>query len=152
MNPRHILLAAERQFRVVRIDFEPGQLTPTFTELQSLEFLEARGSYSDRDTDQAGRFPNHGRNPMSAGQSIDERLPMKNEEHRRAVDWVAGCIETFVMAHPDESWLFAAGPTLHNPVLESLRPSTRETLSESVQKNLIHVPAQELAGHFVARV
>ncbi len=73
---------------------------------------------------------------------------MQQEEHRRAVAWAAGCIENFMTPRAGDGWVFAAGPALHNPVLEALRPSLRETLAESVQKNLIHVSRTELATYF----
>ncbi len=149
MPPRYLITVAERQFRVHELASAPGQSSPTVRQIESLEFVPAKGSYTDRDTDQAGRFPHTANRP---GMSIDERLPMQEEQHRRAVDWLAEQIETFVSTHADAPWAFAAGATLHNPVLEKLRPSVRATLSESVRKDLIHTPAPELPSHFPVAV
>jgi hypothetical protein len=145
MNPLYIVLVAQGRFRVLERQLETMQSVPGWLEIANEAAPLAGNAYTDRETDQAGRFP---KSIGQAGMSIDERLPMKEEEQRRLADWVAGCIENFMTPRPGEAWVFAAGPELHNPVLEALRPSIRETLAESLQQNLINMPAAEAAGHF----
>jgi hypothetical protein len=146
MTPRYILTAAGRQFVAYEKTTAPGRPAPSFRQLEAQEFVSGRGSYTDRDTDQAGRFPSD----AGPGMSIDERLPMQEEQRRREVEWLAGCIEAFLKKHPGERWAFAAGEALHNAVLERLGPASRANLVETVQKNLVHLPAQELAAHFLS--
>ncbi len=148
MTPRYILTAAGRQFAAYEKTSAPGRPAPSFRQVEALEFAPGRGSYTDQDTDKAGRFP--GGVAGAPGGSIDERLPMQEEHRRREAEWLAGCIEQFLKKHPGETWAFAAGDGLHNAVLDRLGPASRANLVETVRKNLVHLPGQQLAAHFLS--
>lgn len=121
-------------------------MTPRLAIAHAVDLLEGQGNYWDRDTDQAGRF--QGSKGRPNGMSIDERLPMQEERQRRVIDQVAETIDKFMGARPGAAWHFAAGPGLHNAVLEKLSPLVRDQLDRSVQKELANVPPAELRGHF----
>lgn len=146
MNPLYLVLVAQGRFRVLERRRDAERSTSGWLEIANEASPFGGNAYTARETDQAGRFP---KTLGQGGMSIDERLPMKEEEQRRMVEWLAGCIDNFMTPRPDEAWVFAAGPELHNPVLEALRPSVRSTLSESLQQNLINVPGDEAAAHFM---
>jgi hypothetical protein len=102
-----------------------------------------RQAPSDNDTDQQGRFPGNGN-----GQSIDERLPMKNEKERRLAKTVAAGLEGFLKLHPRATWDFAAGPALHHAVLDQLDASVRRRMLRAELKELARAAPAELLTHF----
>ena len=146
MTPRYILTTAGRQFAAYERVSAPGRPAPSFRLVEALEFLPGHASYTDRDTDKAGRFAGD----AGPGASIDERLPMQEEHRRREAEWLAGCIGRFLQKHPGETWAFAGGEALHNAVLDRLGPALRANLVETVRKNLVHLPAQQLGAHFIS--
>lgn len=113
--------------------------------LANVDFPDGRANYSDRDTDQAGHFPTNG----SASQSMDERLPMKEEQERRIIDDLVSALEPVLRQNPGLTWHLAAGPELLQPVLSKLDPGLRRRLGRSIEKNVAHLPADELPGRFV---
>jgi hypothetical protein len=102
----------------------------------AFDFPAGHLGYTDRDTDQAGRFP--GAVGRGGGGSIDERLPMQAEQERRLAADLAEHLERFLRAHPEATWDFAAGPGLHHAVLDNLSPPVRVRLGVAVVKELIH--------------
>lgn len=120
-----------------------------------MDFPAGVSSYTNREADVAGRFQGskqQGRGPGApvarTGMSIDERLPMKNEEQRRTIGGIVEAIEDFLRTRPTASWDFAAGPDVHNAVLESLTPATRNRLRQSLPKDLVNQPVADLGTHF----
>jgi hypothetical protein len=80
--------------------------------------------------------------------SIDERLPMQEEEERRQTRDLVQAIETFLQQHPAATWDFAAAPAVHNSVLERVSPPMRSRLRQSVAKDLVNQPVEELLRRF----
>ena len=154
----HFIITADRgHLRIFQHQQPPGQATPRLAEVQALDFPSGRQSYTDRDSDMAGRFQssNHqSRGPGApiarTGMSIDERLPMQEEEERRQTRDLCQAIDNFLLQRPDATWDFAAGPALCNPLLEALSPQTRSRLRQSVAKDLVNQPVNELLSHFDA--
>lgn len=146
MAEKYFVIVDRRHVRIYREETAPGQITPRLSVAHAVDLVDGHGNYWDNDTDQAGRF--QGSKGRPAGMSIDERLPMQEERERRIVDQLATTIEKFFAARPAAVWHFAAGPMLHNNVLEQLTPPVRERLDRSVQKELANVPTAELRGHF----
>ena len=145
----HLRIFAERQ--------SPGQLAPALEQVQAMDFPSGKHSYTDRDTDMAGRFPGSKKqsagvggpgNVGATGMSIDERLPMQREEDRRRAKELAAEIEGFFRQRPDATWDFAAGPDLNGTVLESLTPAVRQRVRRSVPKDLVNQHTSELRAHF----
>jgi hypothetical protein len=152
----HFIITADRgHVRIFSREQEPGQMTPRLREVQGLDFPSGRQSYTDRDTDMAGRFQgsqHQARGPGAptarTGMSIDERLPMQEEEERRQTRDLFRAIETFLQQHPAATWDFAAAPAVHNSVLELISPPMRSRLRQAVAKDLVNQPVEELLGHF----
>ncbi|MEO6005871.1 MAG: host attachment protein [Opitutus sp.] len=119
-SEHYIVTANHGHLRIFRFQQPTGHSPPAFEEVQSLDFPAGRQSYTDRDTDMAGRFQGskqQGRGPGAptarTGMSIDERLPMQREEERRQVTNVSETIDSFLQARPEATWDFAAGPEIH---------------------------------------
>lgn len=155
MSDHFVILADHGHLRIFQLKQSPEQMGSSLQEIQALDFPHGVRSYVQGDTDMAGRFQSskqQGRGPGAPtarmGMSIDERLPMQEEEERRRIHDVASRIDAFLKNNPDASWDFAAGPTVHNAVLEDLPPPARARLKRSVTKDLIHQPVPELLSHF----
>lgn len=148
MAPHYIITVSEGRFRVLERFARPGHLTPTLREVASHDFIPAGTAYAAREATRAAQFPGGG---LNINRPVDEHSPAQSEDHRRTVDWLADQIEKFLLVRPGQAWAFAAGPNLHEAVLERLRPSVRGSLVETVQKNLALAPASELGLHFKVR-
>src|SRR5688500_3251622 len=129
MNEHYIVAVDHGHLRIYAERRSPGRKTPGLEQVQAMDFPAGRHSYSDRDTDMAGRFPSAKRQSAGAGgpgnvghvgMSIDERWPMKREEARRRAKELAAEIEAFFQLKPDASWDFAAGQELNGTVLEMI--------------------------------
>jgi hypothetical protein len=152
----HFIITADRgHVRFFSREQPPGQMTPRLREVQGLDFPAGLRSYTDRDSDMAGRFQgsqHQGRGPGAptarTGMSIDERLPMQEEEERRQTRDIIQAIESFLQQHPNATWDFAAGPAIHNTVVNLVSPPLRTRLRQSVAKDLVNQPVDELLGHF----
>jgi hypothetical protein len=142
---RFVVLADRAHVRIFQLR-SPAGLAPHYEAAAALDFPAGRESYTDRDTDQAGRkgAPLRG----GPGGSIDERLPMRNEHERRLVTEVVAAIARFLTEHPRAQWDFAAGPGLHEAVLNQLPDEVRRRLERSEQKELTRSTSEELRAHF----
>ena len=157
MNNHYIIVADHGHLRIFEQRKAPGQTSPSLVEVQSLDFPQGRASYTNNDSDMAGRFQSSSQPGAGAGaplarggMSIDERLPMQRETDRRANSDLAESIDEFLLKSPTASWDFAAGPTVHNAVIEKLAPQTRSRLRRSIPKDLVNQPTKQLLAHFHA--
>ncbi len=155
MNSHYLVIADRGHLRIFIHRSRRGQSTPGLEEVHAMDFPHARASYADNDSDMAGRFQSSqhqgaapGAPTARTGMSIDERLPMQREVERRQAEDVARAISAFLEGQPTATWDFAAGPSLHNVVLEQLSPQTRFRLRSAVVKDLVNQPIAELIGHF----
>jgi hypothetical protein len=147
MAERLIVTVDHRHFKVLRAEKPLGQTTTSLTLVDAVELVDGRGSYASKTTDMAGRFPGS-KGPIPGGMSIDERLPLKGELDRRIVEQIAMRIDAVLGERPEARWDFAAGPGLHQAVLERVSPAIKQRLNHAVQKDLTNIPTQELVEHF----
>jgi hypothetical protein len=145
MVDHHYVVLNRTQIQIYRERTEPGY-PPGCVLVASFGFPEAHRSYTDNDSDQAGRFP--AGVAAHNGMNIDERLPMQEEHERRDAAALATTLERFLRDFPQSRWDYAAGPALHYAVLERLSPAVRAGLDRSLQKDLTKAPAHEIATHF----
>jgi hypothetical protein len=145
MAEHHYVIVNRSQILFYRERVEPGY-PPGCKLVASAEFPDAHRSYTDNESDMAGRFPGGVR--AGNGMNIDERLPMQEEAERRNVASLANTIERFLRQFPNSLWDYAAGPTIHYAVLERLSPDVRASLDRALQKDLTKTPVNELAAHF----
>jgi Protein required for attachment to host cells len=155
MNEHYVIVADHGHLRIFEQRQLPEQTSPTLQEIDTLDFPHGVKSYVHGDTDMAGRFQGsqqQGRGPGAPtarmGMSIDERLPMAEEEERRRTEDIVKRIEAFIGNHPDITWDFAAGPSMKNAVIEHLSPQARAGLQRAIAKDLVHQPVTELLSHF----
>jgi len=157
MSEHYIVTLDQGHLKIYGERVAPGQFTPGLQQVQAMDFPLGKRNYTERDTDQAGRFSsskNQAASPGApakgarAGMSIDERLPMQREEVRRRARELADQIEHFFQQHPDASWDYAAGPELNGTVLEMISPALRQRLRRSVAKDLVNQRVDEVRAHF----
>jgi hypothetical protein len=144
--PHFVVTLDRAHLRIYRANETGG---PSGSQLQlehAIDLPEGKESYVARDSDQAGRFGSHGMGP--AGASIDERLPMQEEQNRRLADELVTELETFLRQHPRATWDFAAGPALHNVVLDHLSPETKSRLGTALAKDLVNQPIEVARDQF----
>jgi len=144
--PGHFIVVLGRgHLRIYRVK-EGGRAAQAQFELaESFELEAGRLRYTDRDTDQAGRFGARG---GPRGGSIDERLSMQAEHERRLATELAGHLGRFLAEQTGATWDYAAGPALHHAVLDRLPPPVRARLKRALAKELVHQSPAELRSHF----
>lgn len=144
--PDHFMAVIDRaHLRIYRVR-EPATGGSTQFELaEAFDLIAGHQQYTDRDTDQAGRFP--GAQGRGGGGSIDERLPMQTEQERRLAAELAGHLQRFFGMHADATWDYAAGPAIHHAVLDRLPPAIRGRLGVTLVKELAHQTPAQLRAH-----
>ena len=144
--PDHYVAVIDRaHLRIFRVHEPVGGGTVQFTLAESFDFPAAHLGYTDRDTDQAGRFP--GAQGRGGGGSTDERLPMQSEQERRLTADLAAHLARFFQEHHRSTWDYVAGPAIYQTVLAGLPPAVRERLGVAIVKELIHHTPAQLRAH-----
>lgn len=141
-----VLVADRSHLRIFREERLPGQQTPGLRLVSAVDFPEGRAAVTERDSDQAGRFP--GGTAAGGGMSTDERLSVAREQDRRIADLIAERMRRFLEMHAFAAWSWASGPDLHQAVLNRLPPGMRNRLRRALQKDLSNVPERELVEQF----
>ncbi len=117
---------------------------------EAVDFPSGRSSYFAEESDQAGRFPGRRGTPADvapqSGGSIDERLPMQQEQERRIQTQLATRIDNFLQQHADAMWDYVAAPALHRAVFERLSDDVRQRVGAELAKDLVNAPVLELAA------
>lgn len=149
-QPReHFIVAADRaRLRIYQEDPTVEAVDASLQIASSFDLPSGKNHYTSRDTDQAGRFPGPRGKGTATGGSIDERLPMLEEQQRRAAAELGARMNEFFHQHPDATWDFAAGPVVHRGILDVLDPDVRERLGSALVKELVNQPLPELRQHF----
>ena len=149
-RPReHYIVAADRaRLRIYQEDPTVEAVDASLQIASSFDLPSGKNHYTSRDTDQAGRFPGPRGKGTAMGGSIDERLPMLEEQQRRAAAELGARMNEFFRQHPDATWDFAAGPVVHRGILDVLDPDVRERLGAALVKELVNQPLPELRDHF----
>lgn len=156
MREHYIVTVDHDHLRIYIERNSPGQRVPALDQVEALDFPQGKKSYSQRETDMAGRFASSkhqqsapGSPTARTGMSIDERLPMQREEMRRRAKALAAEIDAFLQQRRDASWDFAAGPELNTALLELLSADVRQRLRRSVAKDIVNQRGDEVRAHFV---
>ena len=155
MSEHYVVTVDHGHLRIYVERRPPGQQTTALDQVESMDFPQGKRSYTDRDTDMAGRFASSkhqaagaGNPAVRTGMSIDQRLPMQREESRRRAKELAAEIDAFFQRRPDATWDFAAGPDLNGTVLELLSAGVRQRIRRCVAKDLVNQRGDEVRAHF----
>jgi hypothetical protein len=153
MSDHYIIALDQGHLRIYAERRAPDQLKPSLEQVEAVDFPNGKRAYFSNDTSPQGRFPGYGAGGEGArhpGQSIDERLPMKEEARTRSAKQLAEEVEHFLAAHPDATWDFAAGPEIHRAVLERISNQARQRLRRALPKDLVKHQPQDLLEQFAA--
>lgn len=120
--------------------------TPSWEVLEAFDLPSGRERFTSNEADQAGRFP--GSHGLSPGGSIDERLPIQEEQQRRIVHELAEAIESFLREHPTAKWDLACEAELQHAILPLLPTDIRGRVRHQLPKILVNQPLAELRDHF----
>ena len=147
-QPHHFLILVDRaHLRIYGMD-DPTAVPALVT---GLDAPAGRQSYAASASDNAGQFPGSrkpkSRGGTSAGGTNDERLPMQQERDRRLAQEWADRITAFFTEHTTSTWDYAAGPELHNAVLDRVSDGVRQRLRTAMLKDLVNHPAAALRQH-----
>lgn len=145
--PHFVAVLDRAHLRIYSLKTSLGNVRAQFELAESFDLPAGRENYTDRDTDQARRFRTRG-GPM--GGSIDERLPMQTEHNRRLIAELANLLTRFFEENEEATWDYAAGPAVHNAVLERLPVAVRDRLEVTLVKELVHQSPAELRAYFTA--
>lgn len=151
MTEQIIVTADRAHLRIYEEGGSVGQTTPSLKLVRAVDFPEGKNSYTDSESSAAGRFPSSkGRDGSGdmAGMSIDERLPLKAEHNRRLVSQLAGQINGFLLSRPAAVWKLAAPAEIEKDLLALIDDQVKRRLTGALAKDLVNVPAHELAQHF----
>ena len=140
MSEHYIVTLDQAHLRIFEERNPLGQHSPALVVVVALDFAAGKQSYTDRDSDMAGRFPSskhQGAGPGAptgarTGMSIDERLPMQREESRRRAAELASEVDRFFSQKPDATWDFAAGPDLNHAVLDMLSGEVKRRMRRTL--------------------
>jgi hypothetical protein len=144
---RFVAVLDRAHLRIYQVSDGDGTRRARFDLANSFDLPTGLQHYTDEDSDQAGRF---GKRPGPGGGSIDERLPMKNEQKTRLAKKLAEHLQHFLKAHENATWDYAAGPALHGAVLDRLSPDVRSRLDRALTKELVGQAPAELQAHFTS--
>jgi hypothetical protein len=157
MNEHFLVAADHGHLRIFAERRAAGQSTPALEEIDALDFPAGKTSYTERDTDMAGRFPGAKSQGGGSGapghvgrtgMSVDERLPMQREEERRRVNDIVDRLEEFFRSHAEATWDLAAGPELVTRVRDGVSAGVRERLKRTIANDLVNQNADEVRAHF----
>ena len=109
-------------------------------------FSEGTEKISELVTDQAGRFPSGGTDGYR--QSAMERPRLELELEMRCVRHISQRITELLTTHPGTWALAAPGEILHS-IQEHLSAEITRRHRLSVPRDLVKVPATEIASHFL---
>ncbi len=160
MNEHYFVTADHGHLRIFLARSEPGQRQPDLQEVEAMDFPSGKHSYTDRDTDVAGRFQGSkqqaagpgapsGGGAGRSGMSIDERLPMQREEDRRRSRDVANEIDTFFAARPQVTFDLACAPAILRAIADNLSEGVRRRIRRTLNKDLVNQPREDVRAHFV---
>ena len=146
-----IILANLGRLKAFRMVDTPTR-GPKLELVEDMNFTEAHGRFSEKVTDQSGRFPmteNAGPS-MTSQQSSYEALPALAETERRLTRLLAREITMILDRERTEQWYFAANSEIHDAVMEGIPPALTERLMRDVHADLLKTPTPEVLSHFAS--
>lgn len=126
-----------------------GIESPRAELIRYIESPEAYTKTSDKVSDSAGRFRRAGKTGNGTRAGYGEQHNMKTEGKRRLVRMAAGEINSLLMEEGCPHWHLAAGKSINNALLESLKPDLRAMLGKNLKADLTNLSKSEVLSRFV---
>jgi len=116
--------------------------------IESFNTLEAHGKYSDKFTDQAGKFGESvGKNSYAGGSGEAHNIELESE--KRVVKTIAKTITKIVKEEKCDSWHLAAEKAINSQIVECLDPAIKAKLEKNIPLNLTKVEKSEIINRFI---
>lgn len=145
MGSKLVVLADLGEMKAYRITRDPMQQSPNLELLNDMEFPISHGRFTEKYTDQAGRFPVYG---QSGPMAIGEQHNLELEIERRNIRAVAEAISELIQQEHAEYWSFAAAPEINERILDELDPLVRAKLVRNLPVDLVKAGREELLRRF----
>ncbi len=144
-----IILANLGRLKAYRVVETPTR-GPKLELVEDMNFTEAHGRFSEKVTDQSGRFPmaKGSGPPLTTQQSTYEALPTLAENERRLTRLVAKEIGIILERERTEQWYFAANAEIHDAILEGVEPALVERIVRDIHADLVKTPPGEVLPYF----
>jgi hypothetical protein len=154
MKSSFFIVADRGNLKAFRAEKVPADRPPRLQLVRALNFTEGSSRILDLNTDQDGRFPVGGGAAGGKGGGNGRHQNSTAERHydieldKRAARQVAQEITDLLREERPGAWSFAAPSEFKNAILDALSAEDRRTLAEVVPSDLVHVPTNEIVGHF----
>jgi hypothetical protein len=115
--------------------------------IESIDFSEAKGKFSDKYSDQSGNFGGAiGKNAAATG--FGEAHGIATEKEKRLVKSIAQSINRIIRADNCAGWYMAAVKTINNQVVAFLDNEVKTRLEKNISADLTKTPKSELIARF----
>ncbi len=115
---------------------------------ESFDSMEAHGKFSEKVTDQAGKFGESvGKNSSVQGSGEAHNVDIENE--KRIIKNIAKSINKIVAEKSCDAWHLAAEKAINGQILEFLDPSVKSKLEKNIASNLTKADKSEIVSRFV---
>ncbi|MEZ5303521.1 MAG: host attachment protein [Verrucomicrobiales bacterium] len=101
---------------------------------------------SERVTDQAGRFAQHGNPGMTNGEAHN----LETEQERRIIKTLADRIERILQRSPCDQWTLAAPKTICHRLKDAIGNAARRSLARVEPADLTKLHVKEVEARFMA--
>ena len=125
------------------VEQAPEYQSPVFHEVRAEDFPNQHSRFSNRDTDQAGRFPS-GKTGMAHGERHEEEKQAKHAQARL----VAATVSEVAHSEPDCDIYFAAPKTISHELMELLESGVSQRISKNLALDLVKEPVLKLWKRF----
>lgn len=116
--------------------------------IESFDSLAAHGKYSDKFTDQAGKFGESvGKNSYAGGSGEAHNIELESE--KRVVKTIAKTITKIVKEEMCDSWYLAAEKAINSHIVECLDSSIKAKLEKNIASNLTKAEKSEIINRFM---
>ncbi len=155
MKSSFFIVADRGNLKAFRVEKVPTNHAPRLHLVQAFSFVDGHLKVSEMNTDLEGGFPAGGGPPSGQGggmrhQNSTAEKHYNIEHDKRAAKQLAETITELLTQERPGTWSFAAPGEIKEAVLSHLEPGMRKGLAESLSRDLVNVPPQQLLEHFTA--
>jgi hypothetical protein len=116
--------------------------------IDSFDSMEAHGKFSEKVTDQAGKFGESiGKNSSVQGSGEAHNIDLENE--KRTIKNIAKSINKIVIERNSDAWHLVAEKAINGQILEFLDPAVKAKLEKNIAANLTKADKTEIVSRFM---
>jgi hypothetical protein len=116
--------------------------------IESFDSVEAHNRYSDKVTDQAGKFGESvGKNSSVKSSGESHNIDLENE--KRLLKTISKAITRIVKEEKCDGWHMAAEKAINRQIVECLDPDIKEKLEKNIAADLTKADKADIVARFV---